>query len=49
MYDSLGRLVELPVDYLSAVPLFCFELLEEFDVPQLLAMAEGIRIERELS
>jgi len=47
MYDSLRRLVELPLDYLSAVPLFCFGLLEEFDVPQLLAMAEGIRIERD--
>jgi len=46
LYDSLKRLIQLPVEYANAVPLFCFGLLREFDVPQLLAMAEGVQIER---
>jgi len=46
LYDSLKRLIELPVEYESAVPLFCFGLLREFDVPELLAMTEDLPIER---
>jgi hypothetical protein len=45
LYDSLKRLIDLPVEYESAVPLFCFGLLREFDVPELLAMTEGLPIE----
>jgi len=46
LYDSLKRLIELPIEYDSAVPLFCFGLLKEFDVPELMAMTEGLPIER---
>ena len=44
--DSLRRLIEIPVDYQRAVPLFCFGLLREFDVPQILEMTSEIPIER---
>jgi len=46
LYDSLKRLIELPIEYDSAVPLFCFGLLKELDVPELLAMTEDLPIER---
>ena len=45
MYNSLKRLIDLPVSYDSAVPLFCFGLLREVDVPELLAMTEGLQID----
>lgn len=47
MYDSLKRLIDLAIPYDSAVPLFCFGLLKEVDVPELLAMTEGLSIEWE--
>ncbi len=46
LHDSLKRLIQLPVEYDSAVPLLCFGLLEELDVPQLLAMTENVPVER---
>ena len=46
LYDSLKRLIELPIEYDSAVPLFCFGLLRQFDLPELLAMTEGLPTER---
>ena len=45
MYSSLKRLLDLPVLYDSAVPLFCFGLLREADVPELLAMTEAVPVE----
>lgn len=44
LHDSLKRLIDWPVGYDSATPLFCFGLLEVADVPQLMAMAEGLPI-----
>jgi hypothetical protein len=44
--DSLRRLIELPIEYQNAVPLFCFGMLREFDVPELLAMTGELEIER---
>jgi hypothetical protein len=43
--DSLNRLVDLPVSYNDAVPLFCFGLLKVVDVPVLIAMTQGLHIE----
>jgi hypothetical protein len=43
--DSLKRLIDQPVAYHDAVPLFCFGLLQVVDVPDLLAMTEGLAIE----
>ncbi len=43
---SLKRLIEMPVNYEDSVPLFCFGLLREFDIPHLLAMTEDLEIER---
>ena len=45
LYDSLKRLIDLPVSYDSAVPLFCFGLLNVVDVPELMVMTEGIPID----
>ena len=47
MADSLKRLIDLAVPYDSAAPLFCFGLLKEVDVPELLAMTEGLSIDWE--
>ena len=44
LYDSLKRLIDLPVPYDSAVPLFCFGLLEVVDVPELFVLTEGLPI-----
>ena len=44
LMDSLKRLIDLPMTYEQAVPLFCFGLLKEFDVPDLVAMTEGVPI-----
>jgi dienelactone hydrolase len=43
--DSLKRLIDLPVEYEQALPLFCFGLLERFDIRDLMGMAEGLPIE----
>jgi dienelactone hydrolase len=45
LYDSLKRLIDLPVSYDSAVPLFCFGLLKVVDVPELMVMTEGLSID----
>ncbi len=44
MYDSLKRLIDWPMSYDSVTPLFCFGLLKVADVPQLMAMTEGLSI-----
>ncbi|MEM2029265.1 MAG: acetylxylan esterase [Candidatus Bathyarchaeia archaeon] len=46
LYDSLKRLIELPVNYDTAVPLFCFGLLKEIDILELMVMTEELPIER---
>ncbi|MBT4137906.1 MAG: hypothetical protein HOE48_08325 [Candidatus Latescibacteria bacterium] len=43
--DSLTRLIDFPVSYTDAVPLFCFGLLQVVDVPELLALTAGVEIE----
>ncbi len=43
--ESLKRLIEMPVAYMDAVPLFCFGLLKVVDVPQLIDLCEGMPIE----
>ena len=45
MYDSLKRLIDLPINYKYIVPLFCFGLLKVADVPDLLLMTENVEIE----
>ena len=45
LHDSLKRLIDMPVAYDSAVPLFCFGLLEVVDVPELFAMTAGLSID----
>jgi hypothetical protein len=45
MYDSLKRLIDLPVGYNDCVQLFCFGLLKVVDVPVLIRMTEGLDID----
>ena len=45
MFDSLKRLIDLPVAYNDYVQLFCFGLLKTVDVPVLIGMTEGLAIE----
>jgi len=45
LYDSLKRLIDLPVSYDEATPLFCFGLLKTFDVPDLVTMTEDVPIQ----
>ncbi len=45
LHNSLKRLIDLPIEYDSAVPLFCFGLLREFDVYDILRMTQGLPIE----
>ena len=45
LLDSLRRLIDTPIAYNDAVPLFCFGLLKVVDVPQLIDMTEGLPIE----
>ena len=45
LVESLKRLIETPVNYLDAVPLFCFGLLKVTDVSQLIDLCEGLPIE----
>jgi len=42
--SSFKRLVDWPVDYERAAPLFCFGLLARFDIPDLLRMCEGVMV-----
>jgi hypothetical protein len=45
LYHSLKQLIDLPVSYDHAVPLFCFGLLRVVDAPELLAMTDGLSID----
>lgn len=45
LVESLKRLIETPVAYMDAVPLFCFGLLKVTDVPQLIDLCGGLPIE----
>jgi dienelactone hydrolase len=42
--DTLGRLIDWPVDYESAPSLFCFGLLERFDVSDLIRLRGTVRV-----
>ena len=44
LIDSLGRLIERPVPYADAAPLFCFGLLAEFDVPDLIELSAPVSL-----
>jgi dienelactone hydrolase len=44
LMDSLGRLIDWPVSYASAAPLFCFGLLREFDLPDLVELCAPVPI-----
>jgi dienelactone hydrolase len=44
LMDSLGRLIDWPVAYASAAPLFCFGLLAEFDLPDLIELCAPVPI-----
>lgn len=43
--DTLERLIDFPISYTDAVPLFCFGLLKVVDVSDLIAMTDGVQIE----
>lgn len=45
MMDSLRRLIDCQIPYADSVPLFCYDLLRVIDIPELLAMTEGLPIE----
>ena len=45
LMTSLHRLVELPVSYNDEAPLFCFGLLVEFDIADLVRLAAPVPIE----
>ncbi|NKB68251.1 MAG: hypothetical protein GKR89_14410 [Candidatus Latescibacteria bacterium] len=42
---SLDHLIEWPVPYANAAPLFCFGLLENFDIPDLIELADPVPID----
>ena len=42
LIDSLGRLIDWPLSYDSAAPLFCFGLLKEFDIPDLIDLSAPV-------
>jgi dienelactone hydrolase len=42
LLNSLGHLIEWPLAYASAAPLFCFGLLKEFDIPDLIALSAPV-------
>ncbi len=44
LMDSLSRLIDWPVAYASAAPLFCFGLLREFDLPDLVELCAPVPI-----
>ena len=41
---TLDRLIDLPMNYADHAPLYCFGLLAEFDLPDLLRLAPGVPI-----
>lgn len=42
LMDSLGRLIEWPLPFAEAAPLFCFGLLEEFDIDDLIRLSAPV-------
>lgn len=42
LMDTLGRLIDWPLAYASAAPLFCFGLLKEFDIPDLIELSAPV-------
>lgn len=44
LLDSLKRLVDWPVDYEQAAPLFCFGLLTRFDIPDLVRLCGRVAV-----
>jgi len=44
LMDSLHRLIDWPVPYTSAASLFCFGLLKEFDIPDLIELSAPVPI-----
>jgi len=45
--DTLRRLIEWPVDYTETPVAFCFGLLEQFDVQDLIILSDPVQIEME--
>jgi len=44
LMDSLSRLIDWPVPYADAAPLFCFGLLREFDIPDLIELSAPVSL-----
>ena len=42
LIDSLGRLIDWPLSYDDAPSLYCFGLLAEFDIPDLIALSAPV-------
>ena len=42
LIDSLGRLIDWPLSYDAAPSLYCFGLLAEFDIPDLIALSAPV-------
>lgn len=42
LLDSLGRLIDWPLPYDAAPSLYCFGLLAEFDIPELIALSAPV-------
>ena len=42
LIDSLGRLIDWPLSYNDAPSLYCFGLLAEFDIPDLIALSAPV-------
>ena len=47
LLDTLSRLVDWPLSYASAPSLFCFGLLAEFDLPDLIALSAPVPLHDE--
>lgn len=45
LLDTLGRLIDWPVPYASAAPLFCFGLLADFDIPDLIELSAPVPLQ----
>ncbi len=44
LIDSLDRLIDRPVPYADAAPLFCFGLLAEFDIQDLIELSSPVSL-----
>jgi hypothetical protein len=44
LLSSFKRLMDYPVEFEQAAPLFCFGLFERFDLPDLARMTEGVSV-----